>query len=245
MADNINQQLQQNGALPTPDSLVPSSGRFEFQPISDFVVSPDLPEYSELMTPEYKAMLDNHAKQINSAIPTPVGNMNDPNPTLSTSTYNPFKQRSGLNLSTPEGKLQLLSNTGKFTKPTGEVKIADPLYAGIRSHNFDRYYKHSEFSSLGWHPYADNEAYYNANSTWWDDASRMWDQFGNLASTAFLSAYRSMGDLFDSDDYFTGKDMESAREFADAMRIGNSTRGGALGFTNNMLLQSGYTFGVI
>ena len=245
MADNINQQLQQNGALPTPDSLVPSSGRFEFQPISDFVVSPDLPEYSELMTPEYKAMLDNHAKQINSAIPTPVGNMNDPNPTLSTSTYNPFKQRSGLNLSTPEGKLQLLSNTGKFTKPTGEVKIADPLYAGIRSHNFDRYYKHSEFSSLGWHPYADNEAYYNANSTWWDDASRMWDQFGNLASTGFLSAYRSIGDLFDSDDYFTGKDMESAREFADAMRIGNSTRGGALGFTNNLLLQFGYTTGVI
>jgi hypothetical protein len=245
MADNINQQLQQEGALPTLNPMVPSSGKFEFQPISDFTVSPDLPEYSELMSPEYKAMLDIHAKKINSAIPTPIGNMNDPNPTLSTSTYNPYRQSVGLDLSTPEGKLQLLSNTGKFTKPTGEVKIANPIYAGIRSHNFDRYYKHPEFSKLGWHPYADNEEYYNANSTWWDDASRMRVQFANLAGTGFLSAYRSIGDLFDSDDYFTGKDLESASEFADAMRIGNSTRGGVSGFTNNLALQFGYTAGVI
>lgn len=245
MADNINQQLQQEGALPTLNPMVPSSGKFEFQPISDFTVSPDLPEYSELMSPEYKAMLDIHAKKINSAIPRPVGNMNDPNPTLSTSTYNPYRQSVGLDLSTPEGKLQLLSNTGKFTKPTGEVKIANPIYAGIRSHNFDRYYKHPEFSKLGWHPYADNEEYYNANSTWWDDASRMRVQFANLAGTGFLSAYRSIGDLFDSDDYFTGKDLESASEFADAMRIGNSTRGGVSGFTNNLALQFGYTAGVI
>jgi len=245
MADNITQQLEQNGALPSAEPMIPSSGRFDYQPVADLLLPPNTPEFTELMTPEYKAMLERHASQINSFAPAAIGNLNDPNPTLATDTLNPFRQKVGLDLSTPEGKMQLFRNAGMSAKPTGEVKIADPLYAGIRSHNFDRYYKHAEFSNLGWHPYANNEETYNANSSWWDDAGRMMGQFTGLAGTGFVSAYRSIGDLFDDDDYFTGTDLTSASEFADAMRIGNSTRGGFGGGLNNLLLQSGYTMGVI
>lgn len=245
MAENIIPNLEQNGALPEVNPMIPTSGRFDFQPVADLLLAPDTPDFNELMSPEYKAMLERHANQINSFSPGAIGNMSDPNPTLSTDTYNPFKQRHGAGISTPEGKIQLIRNAGLMAKPTGEVKIADPIYAGIRSHNFDRYYKHPEFNALGWHPYANNEEYYNANSSWWDDAARTSGQFGNLVGTAFVSAYRSIGDLFTGDDYFAGKDMASAAEFADVMRIGNSTRGGAAGFVNNLGLQLGYTMGVI
>lgn len=245
MAENIIPNLEQNGALPEVNPMIPTSGRFDFQPVADLLLAPDTPDFNELMSPEYKAMLERHANQINSFSPGAIGNMSDPNPTLSTDTYNPFKQRHGAGISTPEGKIQLIRNAGLMAKPTGEVKIADPIYAGIRSHNFDRYYKHPEFNALGWHPYANNEEYYNANSSWWDDAARTSGQFGNLVGTGFISAYRSIGDLFTGDDYFAGKDMASAAEFADAMRIGNSTRGGAAGFVNNLGLQLGYTMGVI
>jgi hypothetical protein len=201
MADNNTQQLGQDGALPSVNPMIPSSSRFEFQSVDEFINPPDTPEFTQRMSPEYQAMLDRHAQQINAFSPPAIGNMNDPRPTLSTNTYNPYRQKAGLDISTPEGTLQAFRNVGLTTKPTGEVKIADPIYAGIRSHNFDRYYNHAEFTNLGWHPYANNEEYYNANSTWWDDSSRMLEQFGNLAGTGFTSVYRSIGDLFDGDSY--------------------------------------------
>ena len=141
--------------------------------------------------------------------------------------------------------MQLFRTSHLRAKPSGEVKIADPIYAGIRSHNFDRYYQHPEFNKLGWHPYANNEEYYNANSSWWDDAARSSSHFVNLVGTGFMGPLRSIGDLFDGDDYFSGKDMASAAEFADAMRIGNSTRGGVFEFSNNLGLQMGYMIGTI
>lgn len=245
MAENIIPNLEQNGALPEVNPMVPSSGRFEFQPVADLLLTPDTPEFNELMSPEYKAMLQRHANQINSFSPGAIGNMSDPNPTLSTDTYNPYKQKHGADLSTPEGKMQLFRTSHLRAKPSGEVKIADPIYAGIRSHNFDRYYQHPEFNKLGWHPYANNEEYYNANSSWWDDAARSSSHFVNLVGTGFMGPLRSIGDLFDGDDYFSGKDMASAAEFADAMRIGNSTRGGVFEFSNNLALQMGYMIGTI
>ena len=120
----------------------------------------------------------------------------------------------------------------------------NPIEVGIKSSNFDRYYNNAAFADLGWHPYSNNEEYYNTNSTIWDDLGRMGGQYWGLAGTGFTSIYRSVGDLFDSDSYVE-PDIASSGEFEEAMRIGNTTRGGTFGFTNNFILNSAYTVGII
>ena len=114
---------------------------------------------------------------------------------------------------------------------------------GTKYTNFDRYYSHPKFSTLGFSPLRDNEAIYNANSTTLDDMSRMSGQFSKLFGIGFTSVAKSIGSTF------SGKPLESdyleAQTYSDAVRIGNSTRGGFGGFTNNLLLNSGYTFGLI
>ena len=114
---------------------------------------------------------------------------------------------------------------------------------GYKSSNFDRYYNHPNFDELGFHPYRDNERYYNENSTWWDDNQRMWGQFGKVFSTGFMSTYDAIGDMF-SGNYLQA-DVDGGDNFAEAMRIGNSSKGGVGGFATNLMLNSGYTVGIL
>jgi len=157
--------------------------------------------------------------------------------------YNPYEQN--VNLSNSE--INILKNMNQINdKVLKNPKPLHPIYTNKRITNFERYYSHDKFGELGWHPYRDNEKIYNENSTVWDDYGRMLGQMPKLLYTGFVSAYRSIGDLFDDDPYlFGGKDLDSAREFSDAMRIGNSTRGGVGEFMNNLVLQFGYTGGII
>jgi len=108
--------------------------------------------------------------------------------------------------------------------------------------NFDRYYNHPNFKQLGWNPYIDNEAYYNANSTWVDDFSRASSQWGQLAWLGFKQTASSWDDLFSAN---TTGDTKYAREMERMMSIANSSRGGLGGFVTNMYANSAYTFGVI
>lgn len=114
---------------------------------------------------------------------------------------------------------------------------------GYKSSNFDRYYNHTNFDELGFHPYRDNETYYNENSTWWEDNQRMWGQFGKVFSTGFMSTWDAIGDAF-SGNYLQA-DVDGGDNFAEAMRIGNTTRGGVGGFATNLMLNSGYTVGIL
>lgn len=108
--------------------------------------------------------------------------------------------------------------------------------------NFDRYYAHPEYKKLGWNPYADNEAIYNANSTWTDDFSRAWDQWGSLAGLGFKQTVQNWDDLFTLN---TTGDTKSAREMNRLMSIASSSRGGIGGFATNQFANSAYTFGVM
>jgi hypothetical protein len=58
-----------------------------------------------------------------------------------------------------------------------------------------------------------------------------------------MGGYRSIGSMFTGESMTT--DLKSATEFEDAMAIGNSSRGGALAWSNNLLLNSAYTVGII
>ena len=170
-------------------------------------------------------------------------------PTLSSNTFDPVLQQNPPNLKEPGGFERLMEqnmNAG-FQQQQKNIKpgtgVASPTFTGMAQSNFMRYYEHPKFQELGWKPYADNEAYYNANSTIYDDMSRMWGQFGSLAGTGFVGGYRSIGSMFSGESMTT--DLKSATEFEDAMAVGNSSRGGALAWTNNLLLNSAYTVGII
>ena len=125
------------------------------------------------------------------------------------------------------------------TMPGGprQTYIKPREYFGIRQTNFDRYYNHPKFAELGFHPYRDNEAVYNENSTWSDDWSRMTGQF----MTNMLPAFSPFG-IF---DFGTDPDTDSAAKMSDAMRIGNSSKEGFGASFTNFSLNSAYTVGII
>jgi hypothetical protein len=114
--------------------------------------------------------------------------------------------------------------------------------SSTNKNNFDRYYNHPMYKQLGWNPHADNEAIYNANSTWVDDWSRATSQWGSLASLGFKQTLGNWDDLFTLN---TEGDTHYAREMNKMMSIANSTRGGLGGFATNLYANSAYTFGVI
>jgi hypothetical protein len=107
--------------------------------------------------------------------------------------------------------------------------------ADMDHHMYERYYNHPKFNKLGFNPFINNEALYNANSTFGDDFSRTWGQFKNLVWMGAKDAF----------SFGPKSDRQFARDFEKAMAIGTSNRGGAGGFMNNLFLNSGYTFGIM
>ena len=124
-----------------------------------------------------------------------------------------------------------------------EGEVSAPMEFGIKNTNYDRYYNHTNFQELGFHPYVDNESIYNVNSTWWDDNKRMRKQFWKVAGTGFMSSWNAIGDFFSGD--YTEPDLEASEAYEDAMRVGRSSKGGVGAFTNNLILNSGYTVGIM
>ena len=221
-------------------SVIPT-GQFNFIPVEDMFEGPET-QLAEVLATDpgaianvgaYKADIDKYG------IPA-MASLGVARPSLATGLFDPVKQQNP-----PQDTYNTVKSILKAESAGPAADIVDPRFANIRQSNFLRYYEHPDFAQLGFTPYADMESYYNANSTIWDDMSRMRGEFGSLVGSGFTSVYRSIGDLFDDDNYFSAPDIESGMEFEDAMAVGNSSRGGALAFTNNLLLNSGYTFGII
>tara|TARA_R100000988_G_scaffold103712_1_gene84380 strand:- start:702 stop:16298 length:15597 start_codon:yes stop_codon:yes gene_type:complete len=168
-------------------------------------------------------------------------------PGRSGTDYDPFRQSSGIpDLSTSNGIKAYLSHAVEFTKatkPNMTPGYKDPFYYSARRYNLDRYYRHPRFADLGFHPFADNETYYQANSSKWDNFTRTRGQWSATFGPAFTSGWRSIGDMFSGD--ITQADMLGAQTMDDAMRIGRSGSGGTRGFFNDLFLNSSYTMGII
>ena len=110
---------------------------------------------------------------------------------------------------------------------------------------YDRYkaYGQETFDKIGFHPFRDNEAIYNAGTTGWQDTKRMmnhafWPMFGR----GFVSGPKSLVKMFQGD---FSADPEEAEFYSRAAAIGNSTKGGVGGFLNNTAMSFGYTAGII
>jgi hypothetical protein len=229
------------------ESVIPKDN--SFQPVMDMFDSEENNALMSTMDLAQLQQLDALKPLIDSSGIRSNANAAARRPTLSTNTFDPVLQQNPPNLREPGGFERFVEQNVKagFQQQQKNIKpgtgVAAPTFTGMVQSNFMRYYEHPEFQKLGWKPYADNEAYYNANSTIYDDMSRMWGQFGSLVGTGYMSGYRSIGAMFSGESMVT--DLKSANEFEDAMRIGNSSRDGGMAWTNNLLLNSAYTFGII
>ncbi len=162
-------------------------------------------------------------------------------PSLATGKFDPVAQQNPP--ANDFSKIQQILNEDVSEGPAND--IAAPRFVNMRSSQFDRYFNNRKFDDLGFTPYSNTEEYYNQNSDVYDDMSRMWGQYTSLAGSGFSSVYRSIGDFFDGDNYAYAPDISTAMEFEDAMRVGNSSRDGGMAWTNNLLLNSAYTMGII
>ena len=131
------------------------------------------------------------------------------------------------------------------------IKARNPLLA-YGNYEFDQYttnvdryrgYGASTFNKLGFNPLEDNESYYNKNTNGLQEFKRMSGQFGGLFGTGYMSNYNSIGRLFSGEDYLTPA-TEDSEYYEKAIKLGSSSKGGVLGFTNNLALNMAYTVGI-
>ena len=235
-------------------NLVGQSDRFQFESVSDIfdIANPRMLDMQ--LSDEYITNINAAAPVINSIYPTQRSNYNNPAPNYPSGNYD-FIETSYPASASQGSKYELGTNLidNAFARTQNEplpqtstsyFPHGEKVYFSREASAFDRYYAHPKFDELGFHPYRDNETYYNANSSLGDDYRRMLPQLANQISTGFKSAYRSMADFVEPGNPVLNADLESAREMERNMLIGTSTRGGVGGFANNLALNMGYTGGI-
>ena len=208
---------------------------FEFTPVEEM--------FDKDFDVESVQGMDEYMKELNAIAPV----VNDITKSLYLANVpNNMPQNSTKNFSSFEGFSKVFNSPNPFLSGQPEnIQIQDPIISGAKASGYDRIAIHPDFNKLGWNPARDNEAYYNANTSGWSDFQRAWGPWWDSVQTGFMSSYRAIGDLFGGDSYFKTGDYQSAIEFAEANRLGSSTRGGLSGFGTNLFLQSGYTVGII
>ena len=177
-------------------------------------------------------------------------NMNSMFPGRAGTNFNPWETDTGnIDLSTANGRSAFLAashqSNAKYKNliPQTPIGFEPPQEYSARRYNLDRYFRHPNFAELGFHPFANNEAYYQNNSSKWDNFTRTRGAFVDMFDEAFYSGYRSIADMFSGD--IAQSDMLGSMAMEDAMRIGSSTSGGARGFFNDLFLNSAYTMGIL
>lgn len=222
-------------------SIIPE-GQFNFVPVEEMFENPMTAIGDVIATdPGIISNIDTYKTDIDKYGIGAMASLGSPIPSFATDNYNPVAQQNPTKntFSQVEEILDADYSEGAATD------IIAPKYSSMKASQFARYYEHPDFAKLGFSPYSNTEEYYNANSTIYDDMARMRGQFWSLAGSGFSSVYRSVGDLFDGDDYLYAPDLSTAQEFENAMAIGNSSRDGAGAWTNNFLLNSAYTVGIL
>lgn len=104
---------------------------------------------------------------------------------------------------------------------------------------FDRYYHHPKHKQFGFSPFRDNESFYNANSSKWDDWGRMKKVWDNLWWDGATGLFQNWG------NYSLAGDRHHAEEMEKYMGIASSTKGGFEGFVTNLAGNSAFTAGVM
>ena len=99
------------------------------------------------------------------------------------------------------------------------------------------------FDEIGFSPFEDNDAKFNAQTSYMDRLSRTWTHgFKPLFARGFVSGPKSLGRMLQGD---FGDDPEDATKYAEAAAISQDTKGGVGSFFNNSLMNFGYTAGIM
>jgi len=118
--------------------------------------------------------------------------------------------------------------------------------AGKNSNAFyKRYHAFGQetFDEIGFSPFKDNDAAFNAQTSWLDRTERsVVHGFAPLFATGFVSGPKSLGRMLKGD---FSDDPEDAAKYAEAAAISQDTSGGAGAFFNNTLMNFGYSAGIM
>lgn len=134
-----------------------------------------------------------------------------------------------------------LRNTNAWVDKSKNWSKPYGFNTGVSDVDFDRYYASDRvFKKLGYSPFRDNDALYNANSSWWDDFNRMRSQYVPLAGEAFVETFKQWNHPFD----FSANTKFSA-DYEKRMKIAHSSRGGIGGSAINLMGNSAYTIGTM
>ena len=237
MADNNLSLPQTNYSL--EDRIMEDS--VNMNPIKDSTpynsIEDMFPDVTDQVSEDYRNRIASYKTLMDVAGPSAIANMGvadmPTSPGLASSTF-PQKE-----LPISEQMDQLWSKP--LEQPQGS--LPSPIWDNVRNLNFDRQYASDKFSDIGFTPYADMDATFNANTTGYDGFLRGWSAFGNLFGTGLYSQWRSLTDI--GDGYFESPDLQGAMEMEDAMRIGGSTSGSFMGKAGNLGLNFAYTAGVV
>ena len=111
----------------------------------------------------------------------------------------------------------------------------------------DRYkaYGQETFNRVGFSPIIDNEAWFNANTTFSDDLSRWWNHAAwPMLTKGFMDPIKSYKSIIDGNGLFDA-DEQSARDYEYYNSIGQSSKGGLGGFTVNLFNSASYSMGIL
>jgi hypothetical protein len=104
-------------------------------------------------------------------------------------------------------------------------------------------YGQEKFDKIGFTPFRDNESVFNSQTSQWNDFTRMMTHsFIPLATLGFTSGPRSLMRALKGD---FGADLEDGEKYAELAAIGQSSKGGIGAFSSNLVMNFGYTAGII
>lgn len=161
---------------------------------------------------------------------------------------NPQERKDDPNVLARLSTVDHAKNTSRAIKQSAIDNLDADLLARPYSFNADadgarfaRYYNHPKYTSLGFNPYHNNEDLYNKNSTFGDEFSRASGQWLRLVGEGFSSGLRSWGI---GGGITPQADIIGAKNMAEAIDIGSSSKGGFGGWATNTWLNSGLSIGI-
>jgi len=123
------------------------------------------------------------------------------------------------------------------------------VFAYDASHRSNTFYKRyhaygqETFDKIGFHPFINNEDLFNSHTSKMNDFTRMMKHsFLPLFGRGFVAGPKSLMRALQGD---FGSDPADANAYAEAAAIGQSNKGGIGGFTSNLLMNFGYTAGIV
>ena len=134
----------------------------------------------------------------------------------------------------------------KFLEARNPALAGGNFEFGSVETNVDRYrgYGKETFNKLGFNPLEENEKYFNANTSGWQDFKRMTGQYGTLFRSSFSSNYDAIGNFFSGKVGLMDPDIEAAERFENAMALGSSSKSTGWGKVTNFSLNTAYAAGI-